>query len=165
MNILTTERLRLRQYQAGDKDDFIVVVTDQDVMKHVEHGAVNLETATSWWNQIINTELKGFRWRAELTSDGSFCGHAMLNEYARKESYELGYILKKSMWGQGYATEIATAVKQFANNSLGLEEIYATVDDDHHASIHVLEKTGFSFLEYDFDEAGRFSVFINRLIT
>ena len=40
-----------------------------------------------------------------------------------------------------------------------LLEIYATVDDDHQASIRVLEKAGMKFSDYEFDEQGRFSVY------
>ncbi len=56
---------------------------------------------------------------------------------------EIGYILKQSAWGQGYATEICARLLQFAFEEVSLEEVVATFDDGHVKSQNVLEKCGF----------------------
>ena len=57
---------------------------------------------------------------------------------------EVGYFLKESAWGRGYATEICRRLIRFAFESTDLDEVVATFDDDNAASKRVLEKSGLS---------------------
>ena len=56
---------------------------------------------------------------------------------------QLVYALRKEHTGQGYATEAAAALVDFARAHAGIGEIPATVDEPNLASIRVLEKLGF----------------------
>jgi ribosomal-protein-alanine N-acetyltransferase len=56
---------------------------------------------------------------------------------------ELGYFLKPSAWGKGYATEISKRLLDFVFQCTPLNELVASVDDENNASKHVLEKSGF----------------------
>ncbi len=56
---------------------------------------------------------------------------------------EIGYYLKHSAWGRGYATEASRRLLRFAFEDGGLHEVVATFDEDNLASRHVLEKVGF----------------------
>ncbi len=55
---------------------------------------------------------------------------------------EIGYILKKSAWGKGYATEACRRILKFAFEETPLEEIVAVIDPENIASRNVLEKSG-----------------------
>jgi RimJ/RimL family protein N-acetyltransferase len=55
---------------------------------------------------------------------------------------EVGYFLRPSAWGRGYATEICKRLLQFAFQELPLDEVVASVDDGNAASQKVLEKSG-----------------------
>ncbi|MEM7216640.1 MAG: GNAT family N-acetyltransferase, partial [Pseudomonadota bacterium] len=55
---------------------------------------------------------------------------------------EVGYILKKSAWGKGYATEACKRLIQFGFEATELEEIVASTDVDNSASQSVLLKSG-----------------------
>ena len=55
---------------------------------------------------------------------------------------EIGYVLKKSAWGKGYATEACRRLLKFAFEESPLEEIVATIDPGNAASRRVLEKSG-----------------------
>lgn len=57
---------------------------------------------------------------------------------------EVGYNLKKEAWGKGYASEACRRLLRFAFEETPLEEIVATLDDQHEASKRVLEKSGLS---------------------
>ncbi|MGI9381515.1 MAG: GNAT family N-acetyltransferase [Methyloligellaceae bacterium] len=57
---------------------------------------------------------------------------------------EIGFNLKETAWGQGHATEACRRLLRFAFEQTPLEEIVATLDDDHVASRRVLEKSGLS---------------------
>jgi [ribosomal protein S5]-alanine N-acetyltransferase len=53
-----------------------------------------------------------------------------------------GYVLTKSAWGLGYATEALSAMVTLAAG-LGVEILYALCHAEHRASRHVLEKCAF----------------------
>ena len=58
---------------------------------------------------------------------------------------EVGYFLKRSAWGQGYATEVCKRMLQFAFQEAALNEVVASVDANNIASRNVLEKSGFVY--------------------
>jgi len=55
---------------------------------------------------------------------------------------EVGYILKKSAWGRGYATEACTRLIEFGFHNSDLDEIVASIDRENIASRNVLLKSG-----------------------
>ena len=55
---------------------------------------------------------------------------------------EIGYILKQSAWGKGYATEICMRLPAFAFKDTLLMDIVACIDDDNNKSQQVLSKCG-----------------------
>lgn len=61
---------------------------------------------------------------------------------------ELGWIIHKDFWGNGYATEAAFAIKDFAAKELGLKKLIAHCDGQNAASYHVMSKIGMT-LEHD----------------
>lgn len=160
MQVLDTKRLLLRPYCDGDREDYISIITDPEVMEHLEGGAVSMDVAEEWWDRLINRLYpSGYRWCATLKSTGEYAGHAMLNYSRPNNECELGYILPKSVWGNGYATEISKALARYSQEELKLQRVFGTVDEGFTASINVLKKTGMRFYGYDYDEAGRFLVF------
>lgn len=58
---------------------------------------------------------------------------------------EVGYFLKRSAWGQGYATEVCKRMLQFAFQEVSLDKVVASVDANNIASQNVLEKSGFLY--------------------
>ncbi|MFC1688961.1 GNAT family N-acetyltransferase [Pseudomonadota bacterium] len=56
---------------------------------------------------------------------------------------EVGYFLKPSAWGRGYATEVCERMLQFAFQEASLSEVVASVHENNVASKKVLEKCGF----------------------
>ena len=55
---------------------------------------------------------------------------------------EIGYFLKETEWGKGYATEACKRLLQFAFEDSPLTKIVAVIDDENEASRQVLEKSG-----------------------
>lgn len=60
---------------------------------------------------------------------------------ARTEA-ELAWILHRDYWHNGYASEAATALRDFGLHELGLRRIFATCDARNAASAHVMERIG-----------------------
>jgi RimJ/RimL family protein N-acetyltransferase len=53
-----------------------------------------------------------------------------------------GFVLTRAAWGQGYATEVAVAMRLLAV-AIGMQRLYALCHPDNRASARVLEKAGF----------------------
>ena len=158
---LKTKRLILKNYTESEKDAFLKLMTSPEVMKFV--GVLKIEKAENLWRKLLDDfykrGLKTF-WAVFEKNENRFIGHATLRPRPeKKEEWELGFILKKEEWGKGFATEIALVLIEFGFKNHGLEEVFATVDDDNFASINVLKKAGMNLKRYEFDEEGRFSVF------
>lgn len=55
---------------------------------------------------------------------------------------EVGYLLAKRYWHQGYATEAALACTEFAFDVLGLPEVFACIRENNHPSRAVARRNG-----------------------
>ena len=56
---------------------------------------------------------------------------------------EIGYFLKRTAWGNGYATEAADRTLRFVFEASPFEEVVAVTDFGNRVSRRVLEKIGF----------------------
>lgn len=63
-------------------------------------------------------------------------------ELNNSNGVEVGYRLKKDLWGNGYATEITRILLQYGFNHLNLTEIWGTTHPDNIGSQKVLLKAG-----------------------
>ncbi len=59
---------------------------------------------------------------------------------------EIGYRLPQKYWGQGYATEISKAMRDYGFDDLKLDEVYGSTHPENFASQAVLQKTGLTFI-------------------
>lgn len=60
---------------------------------------------------------------------------------------ELGWIISKEYWGNGYAAEAAGAIINFAIQELKVKKFIAHCDSENVSSFRVMEKLGFSLVE------------------
>ena len=56
---------------------------------------------------------------------------------------EIGYYLKRTAWGNGYAAEAAQCILRFAFEDSPLEEVVAVTNPENWGSRRMLEKIGF----------------------
>ncbi len=78
-----------------------------------------------------------------ITLAGRQIGAVSLYLEEEEPAGELGWILQKRYWCQGFATEAALAVREFARG-LGLRRLTAHCDARNTASRRVMEKIGMS---------------------
>ena len=162
---METERLFLRRYAEKDKKHFIALFTDVAVMKYVGDGVMTGEQAEAFWRKLFETLYpQNFNiWAVFTRADSRYVGHAgIYPRPAKKQDWEFVYFLNRESWGKGYATEIARRIVEYGFEELNLPEVFATVDDEHSASIRILEKSGMNFERFEFDDDGRFSVYSIR---
>ncbi|HET9720267.1 MAG TPA: GNAT family N-acetyltransferase [Solirubrobacteraceae bacterium] len=86
----------------------------------------------------------GARLAVDRLSDGAFIGWCGLTRWNPDyRSASLGYCFTDGAWGQGYATEAALALLQWAFEALDLNRVQAQTDTRNLASARVLEKLNF----------------------
>ena len=66
---------------------------------------------------------------------------------------ELAYLIDKARWGQGFATEAARGIIQYARDQLGLKRLICLIMPANSASAAVAIKSG---MTYERDYTGEF---------
>jgi RimJ/RimL family protein N-acetyltransferase len=141
---LLTERLEIRAFEPSDLEALHAVYGDPEVTRFISHYPT-LEHTRRALDRHVREARAGNPafWALIERESGELIGDAGLGlvEGAGPE-LELGYTLGQRWWGRGYATEAASAVRDYAFGPLRLTEVVAVVRPAHAASIHVLEKIG-----------------------
>lgn len=150
MIITQTKRLVIRYLRATDVQAMYRVLGDEDVMKFSDGVKTNDEV-----KQWINDQIKDYTvnngrgaYAVVRKSDAEvmgYCGLFFFPDIAGQPETEIGYRLIKTQWGNGYATEAACAIRDYAFNTLKLSRLIAMVDPDNAASIRVAEKIGMRY--------------------
>lgn len=143
--ILETERLILRNLRPEDFDEVCKLLQDPAVMYAYE-GAFSAREVRDWMDkQFRRYREDGFGlWGVVKKDSRELIGQCGLTyqEYNSRRVLEIGYLLRKEFWHQGYATEAAAACKTYAFDQLGFEEVYSIIRDTNVASQKVARRNG-----------------------
>ena len=82
---------------------------------------------------------------ATTLKDGTFLGWCGLRYFPETKEVDLGYRFHRRFWGQGFATEAATAALKYGFENLGLQRIIAKAMPENTASLKVMQKLGMTF--------------------
>src|SRR6266566_8176644 len=150
---LETQRLVLRRFTMADVDNLVSLDADPDVMHFVTGG---MPTAR---DEIENELLPGFLdyyeqfegygfWAAIEKATGEFLGwfHFRPREEAGPDEAEVGYRLRKSAWGKGYATEGSRALISKGFADFGVQRVTAEAMAANIASRRVMDKAGLTLV-------------------
>ena len=117
--LLETERLVLRQFTENDVDNLLELDSDPDVVrftpdKQVDRAVIQTQILPKWFTHYVEYHGYGV-WAAVEKSSQAFIGWfrfrpALHSPYfdpalAKPDDIEIGYRLRKTAWGKGYATE------------------------------------------------------------
>jgi ribosomal-protein-alanine N-acetyltransferase len=156
---LVTERLFLRPLIEDDRGLAVEMFTDPEVMKYVSDVS-DEETVTAEMEAYLRRGAGGRIgvWCVLRRDTGEKLGTAVLLplpieqddtdwSLLQEDSYpdgdiEVGYILRRSAWGNGYATEACRRLVQFAFEETALNEIVAVTDPENAISQKILRKCG-----------------------
>ena len=150
MFTLTTERLFLRHFHILDGEAMLHVFGDAEVMRFGD-GVQTREWVEDWLRTCLERyhQTWGFGPYAVVERSSQavigYCGLFYFPDVGGQPEIEIGYRLARSVWGQGYATEAACAVRDFAFNTLGIKRLIAMIDPSNRASVRVAEKIGMQY--------------------
>ena len=122
----------------------LAVHSDPEVMRFSLSGPCTREESDARVRSMIeHQERHGLsKWGVEECASGLLVGDCGVQLLEGGPDVELGFHLRRSAWGRGYATEAARACLDAAFAGLGLEEVIAIVAPGNAASVRVLEKIG-----------------------
>jgi RimJ/RimL family protein N-acetyltransferase len=146
---LETERLVLRRFTSADVDDIVALDADPLVMRYINGGAptpreeIVGDVLPAWLSYYERFAGFGF-WAVHAKDTGEFLGwfHFRPAPGAAVDDVELGYRLRRSAWGQGYATEGSRALIRKGFGELGVRRVSASTMVVNVASRRVMEKAG-----------------------
>jgi RimJ/RimL family protein N-acetyltransferase len=146
---LETDRLILRRFTMDDVDRLVELDSDPLVMRYISGGAatpreeIENDYLPAWLGYYARFAGFGF-WAAHERSSGDFIGwfHFRSRPGQAADDIELGYRLRRSAWGKGYATEGARALIDTGFRDLGVQRVFATTMVVNMASRRVMEKAG-----------------------
>lgn len=148
MAVLETERLELRIPQERDLDAYVDIHEDPQVLQYVNTLGVSAGRAAGWRSiamLIGHWHLRGYgHWTVVERASGDVVGRVGLWYPEGWPGVELGWIIRRSRWNEGFATEAARAAIDFAFGPANLTHLISMIREDNARSRRVAEKLGLS---------------------
>jgi RimJ/RimL family protein N-acetyltransferase len=148
--MLETERLILRRLEDSDADAIFAMRGDAEMMRYIREPQNRRETEK--WIRLVSSRWEkdkmGFCAVIEKKSEKliGWCGVWRLAETGE---VEIGYAIAKEFWNQGFATDAAKAIIEYAFANIETERITAVADPENVSSRRVMEKLGMKFVRID----------------
>ncbi|WP_457866816.1 GNAT family N-acetyltransferase [Salegentibacter sp. F14] len=145
--IFKSKRLGFRNWTQNDLTEFSKINADLEVMEHFPKPLTKAETAEFIDRLKKHYQKYGFNYFAtEILESGEFIGYIGLAYQDYKTDFtpavDIGWRLKKSVWGKGFATEGAMTCLEFAFEKLNLEHVISTCTEKNSKSENVMKKIG-----------------------
>lgn len=145
--ILETERLRLEPLSVADADHLYPIMGDPQVMAFWDVAEIDDPDVVAG---IVAAQVEEMRrgralfWAMRTLAEGAFLGSCDLSDIDRwHRRAEVGFMLGREAWGQGYAQEAMQGVIAFAGAG-GVRKLAARTHLGNRRSEVLLQKLGFS---------------------
>lgn len=145
--LFKSERLGFRNWINEDLQEFSKLNADSEVMEHFPTLLSKNETAEFIQRLQLHYKKNGYNYFAtEVLETGEFIGFIGLALQVYESDFnpatDIGWRLKKSAWGKGFATEGAKRCLKYAFNELKLERVISTCTKNNSKSEKVMSKLG-----------------------
>lgn len=145
-----TPRLVIRHFSKNDLEDLAALLADPEVMRFSSSGPLTKNQVEGYLrNRLLNSYAQdGFGLYALVhKKDQCFIGYAglLLQLIDGEKKVELGYRLMPNYWGQGFATEAALAVCNYAFDTLHLEELISIIESKNVRSVNLAKRIGMQY--------------------
>jgi ribosomal-protein-alanine N-acetyltransferase len=145
---IETDRLIVRSNQLVDSEPLAALWADPDVTYYMG-GARNYEEILKLSREYaqLNPQPAFDLWPVIEKETGQIIGTGGILEkdIDGSNQYEVIYVLAKSAWGKGFATELASSLKDYAFDDLGLKRVTALIDPGNLKSERVATKIGLRY--------------------
>jgi RimJ/RimL family protein N-acetyltransferase len=145
---IETPRLQLRPFTPDDVDDLHHLYNHRDLFKYMSN-----EKPLPWEQAraVIDAFTENWKrhdfgvWAVIDRNNQRLIGHCGFKFLENTPDVQIGYLLSKSYWGRGLATEAAAAVLKYGFEVAKLKRIVAIAKADNIASRRVMEKIGMKY--------------------
>ena len=143
MKILETSRIVLREFTPDDVDALALVLSDPETMRFYSapFDRIGVE---QWIGRNLERYVENGHgmWALVLKSNGQMVGDCglTLQEIDGVEEVEIGYHVRRDLWGQGLATQAARACRYFGFERLPVDRIVSIIRPENLQSRRVAEK-------------------------
>lgn len=150
--MIETERLLLRRFEPRDFETLARFYNDDQVMRHMlpgrglpraeaqERAKSNIHNYNDHWDRRGHGV-----WAVQDRVSGRLLGQCGLRWVPEAEQTELLYLLGKTAWGRGLASEAGRAALAFGFERCNLTQLIALTAPENRGSQRVLAKLGFSY--------------------
>lgn len=142
--IAETPRLIIRKFLETDLDNLASLFGNPEVMKFMGDDVFSREQSEEELVKYLRQyEERGWGlWAAVTRGTDDFVGRCGLMkwELPTLQGIEVSYALLPEFWGKGLATEAASAVRDYAFDSLGIDKLISLVDPGNAGSTNVARK-------------------------
>ncbi len=140
---MKTKRLLLRSWKPSDLEPFATLNADARVMEFFPKTLIREESDELAQKIQEEIDQKGYGlWAVEIPGICPFIGFVGLHAIDFIPGIEIGWRLAYGYWGQGYAFEAASAVRDHAFNTLHLPELLSFTYEGNIRSRRLMEKLG-----------------------
>jgi RimJ/RimL family protein N-acetyltransferase len=163
---LETARLLLRLPDASDAESYMDFMWDPEVVKKKQvtltEAPGDLELARRKTTALVDHwESKRFGlWTVVEKSSGQVIGCVGLQEWTGWPGVELAWVIHRSRWNQGFASEAALAALEWTWANTTIEHLISIINADDSRSKRVATKVGATFERADVDPINGESVHI-----
>lgn len=146
MLALETPRLRLRPPESQDLDAFVEIHEEPEVLRYLTTLGQASGRAAGW--RVIamllgHWQLRGYgQWTVVEKATNQIIGRVGPWHPEGWPGIELGWIIRRSHWNLGFATEAACAARDHAFSVIDTPNLISMIHPDNAASIRVAEKLG-----------------------
>lgn len=137
---LLTRRCMVRTFRHTDVDPALEYLGDPTVMAFIEpcfdrdQVVAFLDAAGAGPAPLVHA--------VEDRSSGHLLGHVIFHPWGSPATWEVGWLLRRDVWGQGLASELTAALIVSGFRTPGIERIVGECAPANRASIRVMEKAG-----------------------
>jgi len=139
-----TQRLILRTPTLQDAAQIFQNYANDKLVTRYLHWQphASIEMTRNFLKRCINVWKAGTAFPWVITLKDSLQVIGMIELRIDEHRADLGYVLARDYWEQGYASEAAQLVADWAIAQPSIYRVWAVCDVDNHASARVLEKIG-----------------------
>lgn len=142
---LDTPRLHLRQFTLADVAPYARMCADAEVMWYI--GTGEPQSADATWRSVAGIlghwQLLGYgMWAVTRREDRVLLGRVGFIDPPGWPGFELGYLLAREHWGQGYASEAAEAALRIAREELRKPQVISLIRPANAASMRLASSLG-----------------------
>jgi [ribosomal protein S5]-alanine N-acetyltransferase len=145
VQILVTPRLILREFRPDDVDALALTLSDAETMRFYP-APFDRPAVEDWiFHNLVRCQKDGHGlWAMILKSNGELIGDCGLTvqEVEGINEIEIGYHVRRDLWGRGFAPEAARACRDLGFARLPVERIISLIRPENLQSRRVAEKNG-----------------------